>query len=430
MKFFYKKKEKTIPFAFPHLSYTLHIRKIFYFQYFPLMPVYSFSQLQLFEQCPRKYQYRYLDKIETPFEITADLVLWQAVHKSLERLYQWINTFRTPSVEECLQRFHDARQAESEKNEIIIKGDKTIDDYKRRGEHYINEYYQQHQPFTDHQIVATEMRLSFALDEDKKFRGVVDRIDKKETTFIINDYKTNQHLPDADKLDYREQLTLYAVGIKHKYGKYCDRIVAKLHYVHFGLCDEREVTDALMDEVTQKYIGHISAIEQARFHLNMGDSNAFQPTENAYCKYCPYQSICPLRAHMNMDDDAISSELSESTIKKLVDRYITTQQQLVYDKKQQETIKELLTKYMEEKQLTRLFSEQWQVSVSFLRNISITDKEILREKLAQLWQLDNALELDRHKLKKLLDEGAIDIKKLGWSVSERETMTLRVKSVS
>lgn len=51
------------------------LRKIFIF-FIEEMSVYSFSQLQVFQQCPRKYQYKYVDQIkEKEFESSPDLIL-------------------------------------------------------------------------------------------------------------------------------------------------------------------------------------------------------------------------------------------------------------------------------------------------------------------------------------------------------------------
>jgi RecB family exonuclease len=69
--------------------------------------VYSFSQLQLFAQCPRKYQFRYIDKIEKEWESSADLILGHSVHAVLENLYNKVNTFVVPSLEDVVKDFHD-----------------------------------------------------------------------------------------------------------------------------------------------------------------------------------------------------------------------------------------------------------------------------------------------------------------------------------
>jgi ATP-dependent helicase/DNAse subunit B len=70
------------------------------------MSVYSFSQLQLFQQCPRKYQYKYVDQIkEKEFESSPDLILGHSVHKALENLYNNINVFKIPTIEQVVSDF-------------------------------------------------------------------------------------------------------------------------------------------------------------------------------------------------------------------------------------------------------------------------------------------------------------------------------------
>ncbi|HCB51508.1 TPA: hypothetical protein DEP21_02945 [Patescibacteria group bacterium] len=218
------------------------------------MSVYSFSQLQVFHQCARKYQYKYVDKIkETEFESSPDLILGHSVHKALENLYNQINVFITPTSEAVVadfQKIWTEELAEATKEKPLqMKGNNTLEDYQRRGEQYIKSYYSKHQPFQNIKIIATENMMTFDLDEkgEKKFRGVVDRIDKEGDTFVINDYKTNKNLPPEDKQEYIEQLTLYGLGIHQNYGKYFKHLKARLHYLHFDLEDEWEITQERLD---------------------------------------------------------------------------------------------------------------------------------------------------------------------------------------
>jgi hypothetical protein len=68
--------------------------------------VYSFSQTNLFVQCPRKYQYKYVDKIEEKeFESSPDLILGHSVHATLEYLYNQVNIFKVPTEHELLEFF-------------------------------------------------------------------------------------------------------------------------------------------------------------------------------------------------------------------------------------------------------------------------------------------------------------------------------------
>ncbi|MBQ9553545.1 PD-(D/E)XK nuclease family protein [bacterium] len=125
---------------------------------------------------------------------------------------------------------------------------------------------------------------------------------------MINDYKTNKNLPPEDKDQYREQLTLYAHGIQQKYGKYLKSIKARLHYLHFSLLDEREISQESVDAVVSKYSNAIDKIEHARFEYNMGaKTTAFPTKQNPYCKYCEYQMVCPLWQHLNCEDETVDA---------------------------------------------------------------------------------------------------------------------------
>lgn len=386
------------------------------------MSVYSFSQTNLFEQCPRKYQYKYIDKIQKEFESSPDLILGQSVHGALERLYNQINVFKIPEEDEVLEKFKVLRDSEFEKlkndnKEIKIKWDQTLQDYLRRGNEYIKNYYQKFYPFEGVKIVSTEDSMIFSLDENKKFRGIIDRLDKQwQDTFVINDYKTNKNLPTQDKEHYFEQLSLYAIGISQKYAKYYKTIKARLFYLHFDIIDEREVTDEIMDRVKNKYIGIVDQIENKKFAYNMWDKKSFECKENGLCKYCEYMSICPLRAHMKFEDEIVGWELGEKTIKGLVDEYVQLSKSESESKAQKENIKEMLIDYVNKHDLLKLFGNESKLSVSKVENISIKDKEVLKETLSKLWLLDEAIEIDRFKLAKLIKEWKIDASKLeGWA---------------
>jgi ATP-dependent helicase/DNAse subunit B len=55
------------------------------------MTTFSFSQVSTYQQCPRKYQYHYLDKLKSKeFETSYELLLGSLVHTSLEWRYQQI----------------------------------------------------------------------------------------------------------------------------------------------------------------------------------------------------------------------------------------------------------------------------------------------------------------------------------------------------
>jgi len=49
--------------------------------------VYSNSRIETFEQCPRKYKFRYLENIKTGTE-GVEAYVGKRVHETLEKLYR------------------------------------------------------------------------------------------------------------------------------------------------------------------------------------------------------------------------------------------------------------------------------------------------------------------------------------------------------
>ena len=394
------------------------------------MSIYSFSQTQTFLQCPRKYQYKYVDKIqEKEFESSPDLILGHSVHAALEWLYNQINVFKIPSKDELLVKFKEQRDSEiseaTKEKELQLKWEQTLEDYIRRGIHYVANYYDKYSPFENISVVATEASIVFELNDQTKFRGFIDRLDKEGETFVINDYKTNKNLPPESKEEYREQLTLYGLWVQQNYAKYFKNIKARLHYLHFDLMDEREITNDLLATVTKKYADTIAEIEAKKFAYNMGDKKCFEPKENNFCRYCEYYSLCPLFAHLKFDDEVVGGELGEKTVKGLVDEYVELSKQESQAKRDKDLIKNILIEYLEEHDLLKLFGNTGKISASKMENISVEDKEKVKQILQELWVLNEAMELDRFKLQKLVKENKVSLDQLGDAAVKTISRTLR-----
>ena len=395
------------------------------------MVVYSFSQLGLYQQCPKKYQFRYLDGLEKSFETTPDLLLGTSVHSSLERFYQQLNIYKKPQKSDLIDYFDTQRSKSLQENweKIVMKWDQTLDDYQRRGQHYLSDYYDLHTPFEDIKIVGTELLLHFTLEDwpnAPKFRGIVDRLDKDWENFIINDYKTNKNLPPEQKDEYREQLTLYAQGIRQKYGKYFKNIKARLHYLHFWLVDEREITDENLDPILQKYKNLISEIETARFDHNMGVENAFPTNQNPYCKYCEYQMLCPLWKHLHYGAETINAgELGEQTIASLVDQYAQLSSQISQDTKQKDFLKELLVAYASEHDFEQLFWSETKLGISKSQTFSAKDKLALQKLLSELGILDEYSDIPYYKLAALVKDKKLTPDQVSTYLDTKDSRTLR-----
>ena len=157
------------------------------------MSIYSFSQIWVYQKKKKKYQYQYVDKLEKEFKSSPDLILGTSVHWGLERLYQQINIFNIPSKQDVLNKFHELWNAwiKDAWKSLLYKWDQTENDYIRRWEHYIEDYYNKYYPFDWIKVIWTELMLTFDINKEgnkQSFRWIIDRLDKDEDTCIINDY--------------------------------------------------------------------------------------------------------------------------------------------------------------------------------------------------------------------------------------------------
>ncbi len=386
------------------------------------MSIYSFSQIWVYQQCPKKYQYQYIDKLEKEFKSSPDLILWTSVHWALERLYQQVNIFNVPTKEEVINKFHELwnKWIDEAENKLLYKWDQTQKDYIRRWEHYLNEYYDKYSPFEGIKIIWTEMMLVFSMDntiwteedeEDnskKSFRWIIDRLDKQNDIFVINDYKTNKNLPPEEKDWYREQLTLYALWIKQKYGKYLKWIKARLHYLHFSITDEWDITDEILNPVVEKYTKLIDEIDRAKAKYAESfntDKQAFPTKSNNFCKFCEYQHLCPLFIHMNYKDENVSWwDLRESTIKNLVDQYVKLYEQTNELTKEKDSIKDILVAYAKEKNFEQLFGNESVIWLSAWVNYSPRNKDEFIKYLKDNWLYDKASDIHYYKINNLVKD--------------------------
>jgi len=87
-----------------------------------------------------------------------------------------------------------------------------------------------------------------------------------------------------------------------------------------------------------------------------------------------------------------------------VDEYVELSKNESESKAQKEIIKEILIDYVNKHDVLKLFGNHSKLSISKSENISVKDKEVLKEILNKLGLLNEAMEVDRFKLMKLIKD--------------------------
>ena len=247
---------------------------------------YSHSRLSTFEDCPRKFRYRYVDQIKVDTE-GVEAFMGKRVHEILERLYHHVARFgRPPSLSQVLERFRQDWARAWHDGVTIVRTENAPGYYRDRGERCLENFYRANYPFSEGETVAIEERLQWALDSDGRYRavGIVDRIvRRRDGVFEIHDYKTSGYLPPQQRVDEDRQLGLYQLGLEQTYAD-AREVELVWHYLVFNrTLRSRRSPDALA-KLRDDTVRLIDAIEVEQ---------DYKPKPGPLCRWCDYAELCP-----------------------------------------------------------------------------------------------------------------------------------------
>ena len=248
--------------------------------------LFSHSRLSSFEDCAKKYEYRYLLKIPRDVESIEGFV-GKRVHDVLERLYIATGKGHVPTLPQVLHRYNVLFDEHYDAERVrIVKTENSPDDYRANGERSLSNYYRRHYPFDADETLGLEEHVVFDLDEAGRYgiQGYVDRISRtRDGTIEIHDYKTSRWVPNQAKIDEDRQLAFYQIGIAGRFGgESAVRLV--WHYVLRNQTRTSTRTPEQLEALRAETVQLIERILAA---------TSFEPRTSPLCGWCEYNDICP-----------------------------------------------------------------------------------------------------------------------------------------
>ncbi len=251
----------------------------------PRAPEYSISQLHNFEECPRQYKYRYVDRIYR-YEEGIEAFLGSRFHESMDKLYAERARGRILTLEEILSYYEKIWAEKWHPEVVLVRADRTADDYRALGRKFIENYYKRHHPFEEGEVLGLEHYIRFKLDDEGRYgcKGIIDRLMiAPDGCFEVHDYKTSSKLPEQAELDEDQQLALYQIGV-HRLFPEAQEVRLVWHLVAFDVemrsTRSPEKLKKLKDELGE-LIDRIEA------------ETEFAPHESPLCDWCAYWDLCP-----------------------------------------------------------------------------------------------------------------------------------------
>lgn len=369
------------------------------------MPIYSHSQLSMYEECPLKYKLCYRDKIKRDTE-GVEGFLGIMVHETLKKCYDDVRFTKLNSPDGLLSYFDNIWQQNWRNSILITKKDLTQEHYKALGRKMIDTYYRRYAPFSSDTTVQTEMRLSFALDDENKYKliGYIDRLScTSDGVYRIHDYKTSAYLPSQEQVDSNRQLGLYHIGVLKRWPDVRD-IKLIWHYLAF----DRELVSSRSEEaITRLVTGTTRLIDEIE------SAPEFPPKESGYCEWCEYPDLCPNRKHFYTVEALPANEyLSEPGVV-LVNRYAELKEKARVIGEEAEKVKEAIVEYARREQVTLIRGSGHKARVKFDKKLKFpgkneAERQELDDSIRQMGRWIEVSQLDTTALTRIVEEGLWD----------------------
>ncbi len=374
----------------------------------------SHSSMYLFNECPRKYKFKYVDRIpEKPRHFFS---FGSSVHAALEFFYG-VKSLPAPSLEQLLAAY---------KEHWISAGYKDPaqeQQYFEDGKQILISFHQKHvRDFALPYFV--EYSFNFSV-EGVPVTGKVDRIDKLEDgTLSIVDYKTGKALAKG-RVQTDGQLTMYQLACEQLLGAK----VSRLAFYHLPSLTQQAVErhdDGLVDGLKRRITATAEAIV----------SEKFDPTpDESKCRWCDYKPICPVFKHQfsSRQQELVLARAEpepDEDVSALVDRLGELQEKSEELRSELEGAKKGLAELLERKGYSRAFGKRFEVLKSTARRWEFSDKKKVLEILTKAGLYEKVLAPSAPKVEQLMSDPGLDAavrERLGELASKIETAELKLK---
>jgi len=243
---------------------------------------FSYSQLNVYESCPRKYEYAYVLRI--PTKGNASTAFGTTVHNTLKDFYTLLQRSKESLGGIVQAPTKDDLLALYGKNWVRsgYESKKQEDIRKKEGRKIMGQYFDKVFSLEESPLRLEEsFSVHFA---DVVFSGKIDRIDLIKSgegiqEVCIVDYKTGSEKSASDiKKDL--QLPLYALVAEEKFG--LKVVGAKYVFVETGNCVDVNVSQDRREEAKEKLIESLESVKKGNF----------KATPGFVCRFCDFNSIC------------------------------------------------------------------------------------------------------------------------------------------
>ena len=245
----------------------------------------SVSSIDTFNSCPKKYNYRYIQRLKVDKTAWNFTEFGSCAHLILELFHQRVDKNTNPSdykdiMKEC---FKDA-VTDKQFDPTILRSYVWSPEGDRPGFEYLKEITGGYLSLIEKtglpDVVGIETAYEFDILEGVKVRGFIDRIDKiSENHYKVVDYKTSKN----PKYLKPFQLLVYALAVKRMFPM-AEKISGSFMLLKHSFKEvEYEFGSMEMDKTFNSIIKKANEIRNEKIWPK-------KPTR--LCDWCDYKTIC------------------------------------------------------------------------------------------------------------------------------------------
>ena len=262
------------------------------------LPVFSYSKMEVFKNCPLQYRYKYIEKKYSQ-DTSIALELGSLCHYVLEQKGKMIVSGETVDYEKLNDILMNGVTETDEKTKEKLLG---VNQLKRKyfevwheadnasGASYdekiklFDKVLHNEMEETDWKPTYFEKPFEFVWDNKVILKGFIDRIDTKDGQYRTVDYKTSKKVYEQSKLATSLQFGVYALAILNEFG-----VLPIESEYRFILIDDKQYAltkgwENRLIKAMDKVFGDIEASEK---------KSMFVPKPSPLCHWCNFCQTNP-----------------------------------------------------------------------------------------------------------------------------------------
>lgn len=262
------------------------------------LPVFSYSKMEVFKNCPLQYRYKYIEKKYSQ-DTSIALELGSLCHYVLEQKGKMIVSGETVDYEKLNDILMNGVTETDEKTKEELLG---VNQLKRKyfevwheadnasGASYdekiklFDKVLHDEMEETDWKPTYFEKPFEFVWDNKVILKGFIDRIDTKDGQYRTVDYKTSKKIYEQSKLATSLQFGVYALAILNEFG-----VLPIESEYRFILIDDKQYAltkgwENRLIKAMDKVFGDIEASEK---------KSVFVPKPSPLCHWCNFCQTNP-----------------------------------------------------------------------------------------------------------------------------------------